>query len=264
MSHGYSDLQVVPEQSSLEPALAEKQLATHQSTEKAARYIPEYQNIGFSNRHICGLRRRTFWIVLAAASVIVIGAAVGGGVGGALSNRSSASATASVSTTTSSALAPASSGDSPSYLSTTPTTTMPPSQSITTTTLANPTETLLRDCPSSNNSIYDVTFGADQLRFRKMCSVKLAGGGNNVVNTPTTSLDHCIDLCAAYNNANRTEIASGSSRACNTVCWRNSLSSDWPGQCFGFQTLNSSTGGFSIDTEGTECDSAGWINQEIL
>ncbi|KAH7063586.1 hypothetical protein B0J12DRAFT_643264 [Macrophomina phaseolina] len=40
---------------------------------------------------ICGLRRRTFWIVLAIAIFVIIGAAVGGGVGGALSNRGSSS-----------------------------------------------------------------------------------------------------------------------------------------------------------------------------
>lgn len=251
MSHGYSDLQVVPDQPSLEPAQAEKELATQQGTEKPAGDIPAYQDINFPNRHICGLRRKTFWIVLAIATVVVIAAAVGGGVGGALSNRSSASASASASS---------SSGVS----STAPTTTVPSSVSITTTTIAGPTQTLLRDCPSSNNSLYEVAFGSDQFEFRKMCSVKLAGTGDNVVNDKTTSLDDCISRCASYNNANRTEIASGSSGVCNAVCWRNSLSSDWPGQCFGFSTQNSSTGGFSIDTSGVECDSAGWINQEIL
>lgn len=249
MSHGYSDLQVVPDQPSLEPAQAEKELATQQGTEKPAGDTSAYQDIDFPNRHICGLRRKTFWIVLAVATVVVVGAAVGGGVGGALSNRSSASASAS-----------SSSGVS----STAPTTTVPSSVSITTTTIAGPTQTLLRDCPSSNNSLYEVAFGSDQFEFRKMCSVKLAGTGDNVVNDKTTSFDDCISRCASYNNANRTEIASGSSGVCNAVCWRNSLSSDWPGQCFGFSTQNSSTGGFSIDTSGIECDSAGWINQEIL
>lgn len=249
MSHGYSDLQVVPDQASLEPAQAEKQLATQQGNEKPAGDFPAYQHSDSSKRHICGLRRKTFWIVLAIATVVVIGAAVGGGVGGALSNRSSTSASAS---------APASSH------TTAPTTTVASSVSVTTTTLVGPTQTLLRDCPSSNNSLYEVSFGADQFKFRKMCSAKLAGSGDNVVNIKTGSLDDCVNRCASYNNENRTEISSGSSGVCNAVCWRNSLSSDWPGQCFGFSTQNSSTGGFSIDTSGIECDSAGWINQEIL
>lgn len=256
MSHGYSDLQVVPDQPSLEPAQAEKELATQQGTEKPAGGVSAYQAIDSSDRRICGLRRKPFWIVLAVATVVVIGAAVGGGVGGALSNRSSASASAA-------------SGVSSSSLSagsqtTAPTTTGSSAVSVTTTTLVGPTQTLLRDCPSSDNSLYEVSFGSDQFRFRKMCSVKLAGSGDIVVNIPTASLDDCINRCANYDNANRTQIASGSGAVCNAVCWRHSLSSDWPGQCFGFSTQNSSTGGFSIDTSGTECDSAGWINQEIL
>lgn len=36
---------------------------------------------------ICGMRKRTFWIVLVVAVVVVVGA-VGGGVGGALAGRS--------------------------------------------------------------------------------------------------------------------------------------------------------------------------------
>lgn len=254
MNHGYSDLQVVPDQPSLEPAQAEKELATQQGTEKKpAGDAYAYQDIASSNRHICGLRRKTFWIVLAVVAVVVIGAAVGGGVGGALSNRSSASASASASASSSSGVS-----------STAPTPTEPSSVSVTTTTLVGPTQTLLRDCPSSDNTLYEVSFGADQFEFRKMCSIKLAGNGDNVVSVKTANLDDCINRCANYNNENRTEIASGSSGVCNAVCWRHSLSSDWPGQCFGFSTQNSSTGGFSIDTSGVECDSAGWINQEIL
>lgn len=256
MSGGYSDLQVVSDQPGLEPAQAEKELATQQATEKLAGDIAAYQDINSSNRRICGLRRKSFWIVLGVAAVVVVGAAVGGGVGGALSNRSSASASASASE---------SSGvSSSSQSTTTPTATVPSSVSLTTTTLVGPTQTLLRDCPSSNNSLYEVAFGSDQFQFRKMCSVKLAGNGDNVVSEKTASLDDCISRCASYDNANRTEIASGSSGVCNAVCWRHSLSSDWPGQCFGFSTQNSSTGGFSVDTSGVECDSAGWINQEIL
>lgn len=252
MSREYSDLQVVPDQSSLEPAQVEKQVATHQGTEKPAGDVFVHQDVDLPNRRICGLRRKTFWIVIAVATVVVIGAAVGGGVGGAISNKSSKPSRVSSS--------PLSTGSD----TTAPTTTVPSPVSITTTTLANPTQTLLRDCPSSNNSLYPVAFGSDQSIFRKMCSVKLVGNGDNVVSEKTDSLNNCINRCANYNDVNRTEIASGSSRVCNAVCWRHSLSSDWPGQCFGFSTQNSSTGGFSIDTSGTECDSAGWINQEIL
>lgn len=37
---------------------------------------------------ICGMRKRTFWIVLVVAIVVIVGA-VGGGVGGALAGKSS-------------------------------------------------------------------------------------------------------------------------------------------------------------------------------
>lgn len=259
MSREYSDLQVVPDQPSLEAAQPEKELATQQGAEKPAGDIPAYQDLSSSNRRICGLGRKTFWIVLAVATVVVIGAAVGGGVGGALSNRSSGSASASAS-----ASSDVSSSLSTGSQTTTPTTTVLSSVSITTTTQVDPTQTLLRDCPSSNNSLYEVSFGSDQFKFRKMCSVKLAQSGGNLVNVKTSSFDDCINRCASYNDANRTEIAAGSSGVCNAVCWRHSLTSDWPGQCFGVSTQNSSSGGFSIDTSATECDAAGWINQEIL
>ncbi|KAI9836537.1 MAG: hypothetical protein M1837_003286 [Sclerophora amabilis] len=40
---------------------------------------------------VCGLKRKTFWILVAVAAIIVIAAGVGGGVGGALSSSSSPS-----------------------------------------------------------------------------------------------------------------------------------------------------------------------------
>lgn len=59
-----------------------------------------------TERTICGLRRKTFWIVLAVVLLIIIAAAVGGGVGGAMamkkSNNTSDSSPSSDSTSSSS------------------------------------------------------------------------------------------------------------------------------------------------------------------
>ncbi|ERF73940.1 hypothetical protein EPUS_05363 [Endocarpon pusillum Z07020] len=38
-------------------------------------------------QRICGLRRRTFWILVILSSVVIVGAAVGGGVGGTMARR---------------------------------------------------------------------------------------------------------------------------------------------------------------------------------
>lgn len=40
-------------------------------------------------RNVCGIRRRTFWIVLAVIILVVIAAAIGGGVGGSLASKKS-------------------------------------------------------------------------------------------------------------------------------------------------------------------------------
>jgi hypothetical protein len=44
-----------------------------------------------TEKNICGLRRRTFWVVLSVICVLVVAAAVGGGIGGAVSRKSSSS-----------------------------------------------------------------------------------------------------------------------------------------------------------------------------
>lgn len=62
------------------------------------------------DRTVCGLKRKTFWILFAVLLVIIIAAAVGGGVGGALSSKkkssppssSSSSSNSTTSTTTTS------------------------------------------------------------------------------------------------------------------------------------------------------------------
>ncbi|CAO2654057.1 Nn.00g107900.m01.CDS01 [Neocucurbitaria sp. VM-36] len=216
------------------------------------------------SRTICGLRKRTFWIIVIVA-ILVVAASVGGGVGGALSSRSSGSSSNSnsVSQSQSSAALDA---------STTPTpTSAEPSTSISTTQVVGPTTTLLRDCPSSNNSVYSTTFGSTTMQFRKACELSFlnANGIDSVVNKQLTSLDDCINACATYNIQNRTRIAQGTDRICNSVCWRNTfnkINDQAGGQCFGFTTQNNTQDGQSTwrfrSPPETRCDSAALINQD--
>lgn len=223
---------------------------------------------------ICGLRKSRFWILVVVAVVVVI-AAVGGGIGGALasasSNKGSNAKTADTSqpdgvnallssfTSPSSSAAAAAAASSslsltasigPSLLSsTTSTPTMEPKISVTATTIVGPTSTIVRDCPSSNDTLYDVTLGNTKMSFRKECGISIVGTGvnQNAVVKVVSSLDECIDLCAAYNINNRTRIAAGTDKVCNTVCWRNTFDkiNDWPGgMCFGFAGQNTTDNTF--------------------
>jgi hypothetical protein len=198
-----------------------------------------------------GLKPKTFWMIFAGVSIVVIGAAVGGGVGAAVSHKSSSSNTKANSTTPT----PTTSDSSPS---------------LTTTPVIGPSATLLRDCPSSNNTLYTVSpNSANPQTFRKLCDTTFTNAisdpsSQNVVNTKTTSLDDCIGLCGTYNEANKTGIAANQDLVCNAVCWRNGFAGDdFPGNCFGFTTLNSTGGGFETNQE-IICDGAGWIDQRTL
>ncbi|KAJ4988913.1 hypothetical protein SVAN01_05537 [Stagonosporopsis vannaccii] len=229
---------------------------------------------------ICGLRKRTFWILVGVA-IVVVAAAVGGGVGGALASRSSSNATTSSSSsddssnnaaqTTQSSAQP--SAQSPST-SATPTSSTP-APALTTTTIVGPANspqpTLLRDCPSSNNTLYTVTYGSKSYQFRKLCNDAYLNinGVTAPVQGVFSTLDECIDKCASYNRNNATAIAAGRDPICNSVCWRNTFDgrNDWEGgHCFGFTTGNTTVGGetqFRVTGTGDICDSAALINQEI-
>ncbi|KAL1845342.1 hypothetical protein Daus18300_014564 [Diaporthe australafricana] len=216
-------------------------------------------------KRICGLAARSFWIIFAVALAIIVAAAVGGGVGGSIATRNKAVSTSSeepISSTTGTTAA-STTETAAASTSETATATTTTSASVTTTEVVGATSTLYRDCPSSNETLYSVDFGSTgSYIYRKFCSMSIVDNGVNLVNTPTTSLDACINLCAAYNMENATEIASGASQPCNSVCWRNGFTdNDWPGQCFGATTQNSSSTGWKLDNTETICDSAGWINQ---
>lgn len=213
-------------------------------------------------RTICGLKKKTLWIIVIVAIVLIV-AAIGGGVGGALASKGSSSSN--------SAGAQASSAPS-SNPSTSPTpTVIEPSTPITTSIIVGPSSTIRRDCPSSNGTLYTIAQGDTTMQFRKACSATFvnAHGSDAMVVKPFASLNECINECAQYNIRNKTEISQGVSRKCNSVCWRNDFQKRdaWPGgQCFGWTTQNTTTGGFNYEVTKdpklpvTICDSAILIN----
>ncbi|PMD40859.1 hypothetical protein L207DRAFT_512301 [Hyaloscypha variabilis F] len=275
MASQYSDLEAVRENQ--QPGLEHDPMLHHQVLPD--KYNAQYSDLqhapnpyGNQNQYqypaavqpapqkLWGLAPKTFWIVFAIISIIVIGAAVGGGVGASQLHKSSTKSTANTDSSTSSA--PPTSATS----NLTP--------SLTTTPVIGPSATLLRDCPSSNNTLLTVSPNpSNPQTFRKLCSTDFLKAASvpsteNVVNTQTTSLNDCIGLCAAYNEANKTSINDGAGYVCNAVCWRNGfVNDDFPGNCFGFTTANSTdslgTQAFDTTADG-ECDGAGWIDQRQL
>ena len=260
----HSDLEVVPQSEAPE---AQKYAYYANAPEPVPHQSPgDEKEVYASNVHeqnkpptICGLRKRTFWILVIVA-VVIVAAAVGGGVGGALASKSSNDTKIS-----GAGAGEAQSSGVPQSSSTTPTPTTQSSISITTTSIVGPSSTIFRDCPSSNNSLYDVNFGDTKMTFRKACDISFlnANGIDNVVGKPLPSLNDCINACAQFNVNNKTQIEQGG-RLCNAVCWRNTFDkiNDWAGgMCFGFTTLNSSgTFRYRLPPE-TRCDSAALINQ---
>lgn len=222
---------------------------------------PEYEDLPKQRPTLrfCGLEvgKRSVYGLLILLLVLIVAAAVGGGVGGALgsqNDKSSNNAPADSSATANST--------SPA----TPTSSMP----ITTTTIIYQSETEYRDCPSSNNSIYSVSQegDAEPSLWRKLCSHVLLGPtapdeanyAGVYVNSPTNSLNDCIDLCAKQNTINASSIASNTMQPCNAVCWRNGAPGDiYPFHCYGFLYTNESNAFRSSND--TLCDTAAWINQ---
>ncbi|KAI4947923.1 hypothetical protein J4E86_008440 [Alternaria arbusti] len=215
--------------------------STDQDTHKYPRYagaftdtdkIP-YQNITSVHeeptaRTICGLRKKTFWIGVVAA-IIVVGSAAGGGVGGSLATIKSSS-TSSISSTKT---------PETSTLKSTSTTTPPPpppppptstTQTVSTTTILGPAyspqPTLLRDCPSANNTVRTVTYGSASYSFRKLCNGSYLNirGVTAHVQGIVKSLDECIDRCVQHNQDNRADIQAGKDPLCNT---RRSKPDNW-------------------------------------
>ncbi|KAF3032450.1 hypothetical protein E8E12_000774 [Didymella heteroderae] len=231
----------------------------------------------------CGLRRRTFWVLLGVA-LVVVAAAVGGGVGGALASRSSSESSKNTSNSNSGSNSNSDSGSQTTQSRAQSSSTAPLSSStpipsstvvISTSTIVGPSNsavpTLLRDCPSSNDTLYTVTYGSTSYQYRKLCNnayTNINGVATSIQGVFST-LNECIDKCASYNRNNATRIKAGTDPLCNSVCWRNTFDerNDWEGgHCFGFTTSNATVGGqtqFRVTNTGDICDSAALINQDF-
>lgn len=169
MSQPYSDLQVVPNDDSYSGL-------EHYNDTKAANFdshkiFDPLAASPDSPKLICGLAPKKFWIIAGVLLLVVIGAAVGGGVGGSLSQKNSDKAsTASSSSATPTAQGQTSSGSPTSSATTGPITSSPTNTpALTTTEVAGPSTTLLRDCPSSNNTLYTLNIGTS-MTYRKYCN----------------------------------------------------------------------------------------------
>ncbi|KAL1858754.1 hypothetical protein Daus18300_009888 [Diaporthe australafricana] len=231
---------------------------------------------------VCGLRPRIFW-PLAIGTILLIGAAVGGGVGGVLATRqvaatsstsispSEAAATTASPTTsptaslTTSPTTTATSSSLQSTTTTTPTTTKSTSSSGTKTAIYGPSGSVIyRDCPASDDTMY-TSSEEPSWQWRKFCdntTFVSAKVGQQWVNTFAVDLDACVDMCVKSSVDRESAIAAGEQDPCNAVCWRNGFENDdYPGQCFGFTTANSTATGEFQFKDDWRCDSAGWINQ---
>ncbi|KAK2602129.1 hypothetical protein N8I77_008687 [Diaporthe amygdali] len=168
-----------------------------------------------TRKRICGLASRTFWVVLSVTAVAIVGAAVGIGIGVSIANRSRSTESLSSSSTSASASSISTASTSlvttspSSSTSDTPTTTSAQSTSVTTTSVVGPSATLYRDCPSSDETLYDITLGDKEYMFRKYCSTTMVATGDVLVSKYTADLNTCINQCAEYNYNNSTEIAAG-------------------------------------------------------
>ncbi|KAH7398657.1 hypothetical protein DE146DRAFT_782299 [Phaeosphaeria sp. MPI-PUGE-AT-0046c] len=273
-SLSYSGLEVAP---SADPEVA---ASTDQDTHKYLQYPGDQKDTHKIAAHstapvhdksvkgsVCGLHKRTF-LIAAIAAMIVIAVSVGGGVGGALATRKSGkpgdnngSSFAQVPVTSTQRFPTESTSTSSTQI-------------ISTTTIVGPSNrplpTLLRDCPSSNNTVHSVLYGSTDYQFRKLCN----GGYQNSANLDSpvqgsvVSLDDCINLCAGYNQNNRTFIRAGRDPVCNAVCWRNSWADArfGGGYCFGFTMRNNTVNGqtvFDYAENGENCDSAALMNQDF-
>jgi hypothetical protein len=251
MALGYSDLEVNHDRDETAPEVVRVHGAPNSiPVESKPQYDPRPVT---QKRRVCGLSRKKFWIVFGiTALAILIAAAVAGGLAATQAakpenDRKNEGPESDSRVSTSPPLASASSS---STLVVTPTTS----------TIIGPQQTLYRDCPSSNNTIYNA-IGSVDFQFRKICGRSYKQPFANVINEKAASLDECINLCAVFNLNNKSDIADGKSTPCTSVCWRHKIDEGWPGQCFGSVTYNS-TSGFEYRDE-DYCDSGAWINQDV-
>ncbi len=214
-----------------------------------------------------GLPTPYFWLLIILATILAIGISVGGALGGILSKKNHASspssATISASTPISTSISVATGGITPASatpvtkISVTPTSVT----SATSSTTTSPSLTLSRDCPGSNGTIFTASYSPPQT-YIKHCSwiydSKFYTEGNAFSHDAST-LDQCIELCAAYNILN----ATGPLGYCTTVGWRTDLTQEFGGMCFGnYGVVGAQGGQAAVGGRNIPADSAlylGWI-----
>ncbi|KAK4890522.1 hypothetical protein LTR27_010803 [Elasticomyces elasticus] len=187
--HGHSDLPEASEQHStlgvllndasekiaLDPSFLTSSYQSVKERQSRQEFEPHQKERPNSTRRICGLSLMAFWALIVVVTIVVVGATVGGGVGGSLASKSgsrshgpdtytSGSNTASTYFATDVPLTSTALNET----STTPTSVM-----LTTTEVIGPTTTLMRDCPSSNDTIYSTGSSGGPMLFRKFCGVNL-------------------------------------------------------------------------------------------
>ncbi|KFY61607.1 hypothetical protein V496_04957 [Pseudogymnoascus sp. VKM F-4515 (FW-2607)] len=195
---------------------------------KAAEPVPYFKedtvvderSVGRDGR-ICGLARRTFWIVLVVVAIVIVAAAVGGGVGGSMaakdSNKSENNQSSPTPTSTSTPTS-----------STTPTSSSTSTSSI---TPAGPFPTsgvLPLDCPAINGTTYSTIPSGSSSNYTYLINCDVNYEGPDVFKTRTRTLDLCMDECAKHSDAN-------SNNPCALVVWIGNLTLALPntdGNCY--------------------------------
>ncbi|MCJ1359301.1 MAG: hypothetical protein MMC33_009302 [Icmadophila ericetorum] len=238
-------------------------------------------------RKIFGLSIRILWLVVGLLGVLILAAIIGGAVGGTRAKTKSTvipSGTYSPSSALGTAIpqvtsslspnqssTPTTLSTAPAGVSTSPPTTTTNQQPISSTTEIGPDGTAIRDCPSSNNSIYTVPISGISAseQFLKVCNTTFLtdnpdAATQNFVELAVDSLDDCIGACASWNQGNHIS-SSGLSQTCNVVCWRPYVSGSQGRLCFGYAA---SPRGGSVNDLGSystvtsdNCDSALWVNE---
>lgn len=200
---------------------------------------------------LCGLQRSSFFLFATLTTVLVVSAAVGGGVGSRLSRKGAKPSSSPANTVvlgptvtviqqdTATISAASSSSNAPRI-------TLAPSESYS--VISSPTLTLSRDCPGSNGTTV-VTNDVPPQPFIKHCSWLYKTTPFVLFGEVTSTLDDCIELCAAYTLLNGTS-------NCSWAAWRTDVTLELPGYCFGYNnSIEAGTGEPASGPDGS-CDSA--------
>lgn len=170
---------------------------------------------------ICGMRRRTFWIVAAIAAIVVVAAVIGGAVG---ATRKSTPSSTDIGSTASDAGA----SNQSTSASSTPTST-PTSTGASSPTSTKPSATgLARNCTSSTNGTTYFSYflkpelgsyPGSALTFKRLCDAQTVGG-TNLAQVKLPAFEQCIELCASWNYwQSSIECQAADYRNTDAYCW---------------------------------------------